>query len=537
MKRALFTILFVMTIAVTIHLSCKKEYSCEGCYNEPPVALAGPDQFITLPMDSVLVNGEASNDPDGKIKEWHWTKIAGPASFNSSQLESAKAVIRLLVEGIYQFELEVTDNKGARARDTAKITVKTGVNTNHQPVACAGQDKTIALPLNSVMLDGSCSTDPDNDITSYLWTRISGPTSFTIINAGVAQTEVTNLVEGSILFQLKVTDAGGLFSMDTVQVMVNMQADNSLADIYLAGYKNSQATYWKNGQQVSLKSASNNSAATSITVVGTDVYVAGWEGDFFLYGNNKAKYWKNGNEVLLTGATGAGATSITVAGSEVYVAGWEFAANKTVAKYWKNGQPFSLTNGITDAEAKGIVVVGGDVYVVGYENGVAKYWKNGQAISLTNGSHQAFANSIAVIGSDVYVAGSEHNGTAPVVKYWKNGQEVALTNGSTTNASAASIAIAGNDVYVAGWEGDDYGRVGGSGATAKYWKNGQEVALTNGTTYAYPWSIAIFGSDVYVAGTEFSGSHSAAMYWKNGQAMPVTVATDAFAYSILVVPH
>jgi hypothetical protein len=536
MKRALFTILSVLTIAVTIHLSCTKEYSCEGCYNEPPIALAGPDQFITLPIDSVLVNGEASNDPDGKIKEWRWTKIAGPASFNSSQLESAKAVIRMLVEGIYQFELEVTDDKGARARDTTRIIVNSGVNSNHPPVACAGQDKTITLPLNSVMLDGSCSTDPDNDITSYLWTRISGPTSFNLVNAGLVQTEVTNLVEGIILFQLKVTDAGGLFSMDTVQVMVNRQADNSLIDIYVAGHKNSQATYWKNGQQVSLKSGLNNSSATSLAVVGTDVYVAGWEGDFFMYGYNKAKYWKNGNEVLLTGATGAGASSITVAGGEVYVAGWEFKGNKTVAKYWKNGQAISLTNGITDAEATGIVVAGGDVYVAGWEiegnNTVAKYWKNGQAISLATGP-SAYAYSIAVNGSDVYVAGAEYYGMRAAVKYWKNGQEVALTSGSATYAQGTSIAISGSDVYVAGWYGDVYGSAGGSESKASYWKNGQEVALTNGTTYAHASSIVFFGGDVYVAGTDFIGPQSVAMYWKNGQ--PATVATDAFANSILVV--
>ena len=55
---------------------------------------------------------------------------------------------------------------------------------------------------------------------SYLWTKIAGPASVTIANANAATTLVSNLTEGIYQFELKVTDAGGLFSKDTVQVTV-----------------------------------------------------------------------------------------------------------------------------------------------------------------------------------------------------------------------------------------------------------------------------------------------------------------------------
>jgi hypothetical protein len=93
--------------------------------------------------------------------------------------------------------------------------------TNQPPVANAGPDQTTTLPASFVTLNGSGSTDPNNNITSYLWTKIAGPSSFAITNANSIQTLVNNLLEGVYEFELKVTDAGGLFSSDTVQVTVN----------------------------------------------------------------------------------------------------------------------------------------------------------------------------------------------------------------------------------------------------------------------------------------------------------------------------
>ena len=92
--------------------------------------------------------------------------------------------------------------------------------TNHPPIADAGSDTTIMLPSNTVNLNGNLSFDPDNNITGYLWTKISGPSSFNIIDANVSQTPVIDLVQGVYLFELKVTDADALFDRDTIQITV-----------------------------------------------------------------------------------------------------------------------------------------------------------------------------------------------------------------------------------------------------------------------------------------------------------------------------
>jgi hypothetical protein len=222
MKKILSHSLLLFFAVFVIFLSCKKEKSCEGCVesNKPPIAVAGPDQIITLPTDSISLDGSASNDPDGTISEWLWTKISGPASFNVVSAATVKTIVRDLGTGVYQFELMVKDNVGLAGQDTVQIIVKDGSQPNRPPVANAGPDQTIVLPTNSVTLNGSGSSDPDNSITNYAWIKISGPPSYNIVNANAVQTHVNNLTQGLYLFELKVTDSGGLISRDTVSVSV-----------------------------------------------------------------------------------------------------------------------------------------------------------------------------------------------------------------------------------------------------------------------------------------------------------------------------
>lgn len=216
-------------LAATLFLSCRKNPSCESCgVNKVPVAIAGDDQVITLPTDSALLDGSKSGDPDGTISEWKWTKVSGPAPSDISNDAAEKTSVKNLVAGTYQFELKVKDNGGLSAKDTVQIRVNNAAQSNRPPVANAGQDQTIMLPQNSVTLDGGSSTDADNNISSFQWTKIAGPSSFSFLNADLPSTLVRYLVQGVYQFELKVTDAGGLFDTDTIQVTVDPDASLSV---------------------------------------------------------------------------------------------------------------------------------------------------------------------------------------------------------------------------------------------------------------------------------------------------------------------
>src|SRR5205814_9457058 len=170
--------------------------------NQPPFADAGQDIVITLPTNTVVLSG-SGNDPDGSIASYQWTKISGPAQYAIASSSQAQTTVNNLVQGGYLFELRVTDNLGASARDTVQVTVN-AAPPNQAPTADAGPDINITLPTNSVTLSGS-GDDPDGTVASFNWTKISGPSQYTIVSSGQAQTIVNNLLQGVYAFELKVT--------------------------------------------------------------------------------------------------------------------------------------------------------------------------------------------------------------------------------------------------------------------------------------------------------------------------------------------
>lgn len=89
--------------------------------NNSPIANAGPDQSVTLPADSLTVQGTAS-DSDGGIATYLWTRTSGPLATMTGTTTATLSLDDLL-EGVYVFRLTVTDTQGATAYDEVQVTV------------------------------------------------------------------------------------------------------------------------------------------------------------------------------------------------------------------------------------------------------------------------------------------------------------------------------------------------------------------------------------------------------------------------------
>jgi hypothetical protein len=122
--------------------------------NKKPRARAGGDQSVADGATSTI-NGTESSDPDGKILRYMWRKISGPAGGNISNAIAAATKITSLNTGTYKYELKVVDDRAEWSTDTIMVKVGNGGPlTNAAPIADAGDNQAIVLPVSSGILDG-----------------------------------------------------------------------------------------------------------------------------------------------------------------------------------------------------------------------------------------------------------------------------------------------------------------------------------------------------------------------------------------------
>jgi gliding motility-associated-like protein len=183
--------------------------------NQAPIADAGANISLTLPVSSTTINGSAT-DPDGTVASYAWTKVSGPAATLAGQT-SASLQVSALVSGVYVFQLTATDNKGAIGSDNATVTVSAA---NIPPTANAGPDIILDLPSNSTIINGS-GTDADGTVSSFNWSQVSGPAAGTFVNTNTNILTVSNLVAGTYTLRLTATDNVGATGTDDVKVIVN----------------------------------------------------------------------------------------------------------------------------------------------------------------------------------------------------------------------------------------------------------------------------------------------------------------------------
>jgi hypothetical protein len=188
--------------------------------NQAPIASVGQDRVIQLPQNSIVLPGSGS-DADGSVVAYSWTQISGPSTATITNPSSAQSGAGNLIAGVYQFQLQVTDNQGATGVAVLKVTVLSQNSApNVPPLVSVGSDRVIDLPKNSVVLPGS-ATDSDGTVVSYSWSQVSGPTTATLVNPNSAQAGAGDLLAGIYVFQLKATDNQGASSTSLLKVTVN----------------------------------------------------------------------------------------------------------------------------------------------------------------------------------------------------------------------------------------------------------------------------------------------------------------------------
>jgi hypothetical protein len=209
----------ILGIMLGMFLLIMESAACAA--NQVPIANAGVDQFVTKGQ-TVYLDGSLSSDADGSIVKYRWQQKAG----TRVRLSNAKAAqtsfaipAKLNKDDILVFELTVTDNEGAEAKDSVSINVKFGENA---PITNAGADQTVN-EKTKVKLDGSLSYDTNGSITRYSWVQTGGLTVDLNDTAAAAPEFIAPDVDQitELLFKLTVTDNVGLSTQDQVVITVS----------------------------------------------------------------------------------------------------------------------------------------------------------------------------------------------------------------------------------------------------------------------------------------------------------------------------
>lgn len=94
-----------------------------------PTANAGSDQVITLPASSATLNGTASSAVSPATLTYLWTKTSGAGSTTITGNTTATPTVSGLQQGVYVFNLVVTDSNGNTSSDTVQVTVNAAPST------------------------------------------------------------------------------------------------------------------------------------------------------------------------------------------------------------------------------------------------------------------------------------------------------------------------------------------------------------------------------------------------------------------------
>ena len=162
----------------------------------------------TVEVRSASSNSEVTvtpNQRDFNAGDWSAYKVFFVTAAQDTDMVDDTAIVTLTATGALF--------------DTASVLVTvTDDDVNLPPTANAGNN--VAAEVGDPVSITGSGTDPDGTISSYLWTRISGP----IVSLTGANTTTVSFTApsspGTIVLQLRVTDNDGATDTDTVSISV-----------------------------------------------------------------------------------------------------------------------------------------------------------------------------------------------------------------------------------------------------------------------------------------------------------------------------
>ena len=179
---------------------------------ETPVSLnitSPHDNALIATGQSIVIITDVNGSASGKVEFFHGSLKLGEDTTAPFSFEWSDAP-----EGNITITARLVENHGPIAMDEVTVTVA------GNPIANAGEDVSLSYPTNSIQLTGNGSSADGSDV-GFSWEMISGPGETTFSDKNSDSPTLSNLVEGTYVIELTVTDKNGMEGTDQLQIFVS----------------------------------------------------------------------------------------------------------------------------------------------------------------------------------------------------------------------------------------------------------------------------------------------------------------------------
>lgn len=249
--------------------------------NSAPVANPGVNQNVMV-GSLVRLDGTGSTDANDDMLSFKWIMLSKPEGSNAVLAAAWSPVPKFTADVVGTYIVGLTVNDGKVDSVQQGMSVVASVQ-NSVPLARTGVNQNVVVSTTAdVVLDGTTSSDANNDFLTYKWVLISKPSlsSATLVNSTGAKASFKADKEGTYVATLTVNDgkadsevvattvtASRVNSAPVARVGANqtIKWSNNLPTVQLDGSFSTDADLNPLSYRWALLSAPSNSQLTDLT--------------------------------------------------------------------------------------------------------------------------------------------------------------------------------------------------------------------------------------------------------------------------------